>query len=82
MTLKLVNSEKDITAKTDSGRDEVRFVFDGGRLAIDLTDFCALVEYVLTSTDLMAVDPRLELLRKIAELNVVEGYNPGGKRLG
>ena len=49
---------------------------------IDMEDFCALVEYVLTNTDLNENDPRLALIENIKNLRPVPGYNDGGKRLG
>ncbi len=81
MSLELSRSEKNIWVKTDSGSPLVRMTFDNGKLAIDLEDFCEMALYVLTNTDLMHDDPRLVLMRRLAELNVVPGYNDGGKRL-
>jgi hypothetical protein len=81
MTLKLARSRKNIEAKTSPAYDEVRFIFQTGALAIELEDFCDLALYVLTNTDLKANDPRLAFMRKLAELSVGDGYNPGGKRL-
>lgn len=51
-------------------------------LQISTADFCQLVIYVLTNTDLQPNDPRLHLMNQIAKLNVIPGHNPGKARLG
>jgi len=53
-----------------------------GDYEIDIADFCALVEYVFTNTDLDEFDPRRSTLQILKCLNEVEGYNAGNKRLG
>ena len=50
-------------------------------IKINENDFNAMVMYYLTNTDLRPNDSRFVLLKKIADLKEVEGYNPGGKRL-
>lgn len=46
-----------------------------------MEDFCAMVEYVLTNTDLMRSDPRIELVKRIAfDLILAPGYNTGRQR--
>lgn len=45
-----------------------------GDYSIPIDDFCALVEYVLTNTDLDQDDPRLDLVEKIKHLKVVDGF--------
>lgn len=58
-----------------------------GEYEIPLDDFCKLVEYVLTNTDLDANDPRLELVDKIKRMEIVDGFatmmtnTSGSKRL-
>jgi len=47
---------------------------------INIGDFCALVEYVLTNTDLADDDPRRELVRHIKTYKEVDGFNQGNKR--
>ena len=52
-----------------------------GNTEVSMRDFCDLVEYVLTNSDLEKNDPRVSLIARIANLNVVEGFNYCGKRL-
>ncbi len=55
-----------------------------GDLEIDHADFCALVIYFLTNTDLDPTgnDPRLSLLQTIKEMNVSPyGWNEGLSRI-
>lgn len=59
-----------------------QFVEIGKDLEISMDDFCQLAMYVLTNTDLRSADPRLHFMNQLAKLNVIEGYNPGGARLG
>jgi hypothetical protein len=53
-----------------------------GDYEIDIADFCALVEYVFTNTDLAECDPRRSTLQILKSLHEIEGYNAGNKRLG
>lgn len=54
-----------------------------GDAEIDMSmdDFCAVVEYVMTNTNLDPEDPRLELQKRICALRVVTGWGDDGKRL-
>lgn len=51
-----------------------------GDYEINLRDFLAAVEYVLTNTDLEPRDPRLAFIKKIAEFRVIEGHAGGNSR--
>jgi hypothetical protein len=53
-----------------------------GVYEIDIADFCALVEYVFTNTDLDKHDPRRSTLQMLQNLEEIDGYNSGNKRLG
>ena len=54
-------------------------VSDGGDIHIN--DACALIEYILTNTDLIGEnDPRVDLVEQIKEIGVVRGYNGDGSR--
>ena len=55
-----------------------------GDYDLSIEDFGAMVEYVMTNTDLVENDHRLELLRTLQKLEVVPGWNTnnGSKRLG
>ena len=53
-----------------------------GNMQISTVDFCQLVIYVLTDTDLKGNDPRFHLMNQIAKLNLTHGHNPGGVRFG
>jgi len=44
-------------------------------MEIDMRDFCELVLYVLTNTDLEPDDPRVPLVNKIKEMEIIEGHN-------
>lgn len=52
-----------------------------GDLYINIEDFCCLVDYFFTNTDLEENDPRLALIEKIKRYIIIEGFNPGNKRL-
>jgi len=52
-----------------------------GEYMLSLEDFLQLAEYVLTNTDLKEGDPRLAFVARAELAQVVEGYNPGGKRI-
>lgn len=45
-----------------------------GDYSIPMDEFCILVEYVLTNTDLDPDDPRLELVNKIKHIRIVDGF--------
>lgn len=51
-----------------------------GDEVVSLSDFCQLVRYVMTNFDFVENDPRLELKEDIDNLQIVDGFNPGGKR--
>ncbi len=51
-----------------------------GQEDVGLEDFCELVKYVLTNTDLLPHDPRTELVKKIRKAKVTHGYMKGKKR--
>jgi hypothetical protein len=53
-----------------------------GELEITTDDFCQLVIYVLTNTNLVHADPRLHLMQQLAKLNVINGHGGNGFRLG
>lgn len=53
-----------------------------GNVEISPDDFCQLAMWFLTTSDLRRVDPRLHFMNQLAKLNVIEGHNPGGYRLG
>lgn len=53
-----------------------------GDYEISMEDFNAMVMYVMTNSDLTEDDPRYKLLMDIKKLRVIEGHNPGNKKLG
>ncbi len=66
--------------KDDEGR---RVIFWGQKDEIPIEEFLRLVEYVLTMGDLNGNDdPRYKFLERMKQLQVIEGHNPEGKRLG
>lgn len=52
-----------------------------GDYEIEIEDFCALVLYVFTNTDLTDNDIRKQYAKRISNLIEVEGFNRGNKRL-
>ena len=52
-----------------------------GEYEISMKDFLCTAEYVLTNTDLEVDDPRLQFVRCVKSMEIVNGYNPDGKRL-
>lgn len=79
LALDLGTKPEGTVAKTDFDGE---FVQVGPHLRITTADFCELALYVLTNTDLAANDPRLHFMNQLAKLNVIDGHNPGRKRLG
>lgn len=78
MTLVLSGSKGRPEVKT-YGADVVAL----GNEDISMKDFCTAVKYVMENTDLLGdSDPRMALLNYIKKLEILPGYNPGGKRLG
>jgi len=71
-----LHPNKEVTCQAPPG-----VIFIGQHIIPD-KEFAELVYYWLTNTDLITVDPRLTLLAKIAELNVIPGHNPGVHCLG
>lgn len=71
-------TEPEVIAKTDWYGKSVEV----GPITISTEDFCHLALYVLTNTDLTNDDPRLNFVKSLATLNIVDGHNAGGKRLG
>lgn len=53
-----------------------------GKYIIDTHDFCQLIEYFFTVSDLRGDDERLRLLNRLCDLEMVEGFQSGKKRLG
>ena len=84
MSLILSDTTPEITAKTHGGHigSAVNLYGLGFDIEISLEDFCCLVNYVLTNTDLHKDDPRIPLVEKIKNLQLLPGYNPGGTRFG
>jgi hypothetical protein len=77
------STPKDLTAKTCVVKFEVgegqrrrrEQVIMIGDCEIPMSDFCFLVEYVLTNTDLDDGDPRIGMVERIRRAKVVPGHN-------
>ena len=52
-----------------------------GNEEIDPLDFCELVMYYMENTDLYPNDPRLNLIKRIENLHVIDGFSKGNCRL-
>ena len=66
-----------VTAKTHPtlvGPPKMQLHQGDSEIEIGFQDFAALVNYWLTNTDLEEDDPRIELIKSIAELKPVEGW--------
>lgn len=91
MSLVLSSSEPHVEVKTNGKFERDVWItttikklgkptkFIGAELTMG--DFCEMVKYVMTNTDLNSDDPRLELVRWVSELKQVRGYNINAKRL-
>jgi hypothetical protein len=82
MSLILSNSG-DIHCSARSGGSTRGFTEDKvfiGDEEIDIKDFCILVEYIFTNTDLEDDDPRIVTANHIKNYAIAEGYNSGNKR--
>lgn len=68
--------------KTCSGENKVNICHPKLSFTdMPMEDFCAMVEYVLTNTDLLRDDPRIDLVKRISfDLILAPGYNEGGHR--
>jgi len=70
---------------TDPGMEIKTHGFDGSvwfchnRIAIE--DFLYAVEYVLTNTDLKPHDPRLDFIKAVKDIEVLDGWEDGNERL-
>jgi len=69
-----------LTVKTFGHDQTVYFNATGIQIEMSMSDFCDMVAYVLSNTDLMPSDPRRELLARITSGQKVRGYNEGGHR--
>lgn len=72
MSLKLSYSlPEKLTAKTSIGN--VVFI---GDYQIPMDDFCCLVDYVMTNSDIYGPnDPRLKLIERMSASRIVDGFN-------
>ncbi|MFH1170672.1 MAG: hypothetical protein V1704_03900 [Candidatus Vogelbacteria bacterium] len=52
-----------------------------GDYEISLEDFLIATQYVLTNTDLVPNDPRLQFVKCVQSMEEVRGHNPNGKHL-
>ena len=80
-----LSASGNIECKTESG-SVGRGILHGniyiGDYDVDIEDFCELVKYVLTNTDLSEYDVRKDLVHWIHSLDEVKGYNDGDVRYG
>ena len=78
MSLILSESTPNVTVKTEFFDNSVNIYYRGETsfdIDIPYEDFCCLVEYVFTNTDLKDLnDPRLKMLLKLRNYHLREGY--------
>jgi len=51
-----------------------------GEYELSMKDFCYMVNYVMTNTDLEPYDPRIDLKESIKSMHLVPGFNKNGVR--
>jgi len=81
MSIALHNSKPEGLVARSPGIGSPSIIYIGD-YEIPMNDFADLVCHVFTNTDIVRDDPRLELKRKIASLELKEGFNEGSKRFG
>jgi hypothetical protein len=77
MSLELSHSDPVVTAKTALDDNVCLYNLEKGiDIDIPMSDFCCLIEYVLTNTDLQGLnDPRIDLIFKLKTAKVGPGHN-------
>lgn len=81
MSLELSFTEPKGTVAFSRCDKKVTLVSEGRQLLtikMNMDDFCELVRYVLTNTDLEEEDPRRVLVAQIERMAIVEGFNGHG----
>lgn len=82
MSLELSGCDPLVIAKSGIPfRNSVLIYGKDTNIEMVMSDFCCLVEYALTNTDLLPDDPRLKLLEKIKQATIIDGYNQGNTRI-
>lgn len=82
MSLELSGTNPLVVAKSGiPSKNDINLYSKDSDIDIPMEDFCDLVEYTLTNTDLFPDDPRLKLIAKLKNADVTEGYNTGGSRI-
>jgi hypothetical protein len=82
MSLELSGTNPLVVARSGiPGTNSINLYDGNSEKEIPMDDFCCLVEYALTNTDLLPDDPRLKLIDKIKLASTTEGYNPGNTRI-
>ena len=82
MTLALENG-----TKPDGLQTKVHDLFGNkdivmiGDYTLSMEDFLSLAAYALNNTDLKKDDPRLQFVEHVRNMEVVEGWDEGGKKL-
>lgn len=81
MSYELSNSKPVVTLKSHFLKNAIEF----GEYTIPIEDFVLAVEYALTNSDLYENDPRLKLIKRIKNSDIVDGWNkatePNCKRI-
>lgn len=77
---------KGLMVKTSTPVDDQPQMVSLGDYKIHMDDFLLAVDYVLTNTDLLEGDPRLQFVEDVRKLKIVPGRNArrnaNSKRLG
>lgn len=81
----ILSASGNISCKTQSNANGKGILWGQislGEYDVDIEDFCEMVRYVLTNTDLSEYDTRKNLVNWINSLEEVPGYNEGNIRYG
>ena len=78
MVLNLGTKPEGLSIKTH-GIDSLPAVYLGD-YEISMKDFFIAAEYVLTNTDLVPNDPRLQFVKRTQSMQEVDGYSASAKR--
>jgi hypothetical protein len=77
------NSPIDLVCRTEpAGYLSFDSIVRIGDYEIESSDFCQLIEYFFRNFDIEQNDERLNLLNHLRELEIVDGFEKGKKRLG
>ena len=82
MSLELSGTNPMVIAKSGiPGTNSINLYNSNNDMEIPMDDFCCLVEYVMTNTDLFPDDPRFKFIERIKQASITKGYDPYNVRI-